>query len=97
MKQRLGIAEVLIKEPKLMFLDEPTPGLDEETISRIMDILNNLDTSYIIVSHEYGFLARTTTDIFRMKDAALMYDGSSENLHSHYHRHPMGKKHHEHH
>jgi cobalt/nickel transport system ATP-binding protein len=96
-KKMVALATILVMQPRVLFLDEPTSGLDEDTISRIMNVLNNLDTSYIIVSHEYGFLARTTTDIFRMKDAALMYDGPSENLHSHYHRHPMGKRHHEHH
>jgi ABC-2 type transport system ATP-binding protein len=37
MRQRLGIAELLIKEPKLVFLDEPTLGLDPDGINRMLD------------------------------------------------------------
>jgi len=96
-KKMVALATILVMQPRVLFLDEPTSGLDEETIIRIMNILKGLDISYMIVSHEYGFLARTTTDIFKMKDGTLSYDGPSDNLHSHYHRHPMGKTSHEHH
>ncbi|MCK9362538.1 MAG: ABC transporter ATP-binding protein [Syntrophales bacterium] len=42
MKQRLGIAEVLIKEPRIAFLDEPTVGLDPEGTNRMLDMIRNL-------------------------------------------------------
>jgi len=42
MRQRLGIAEVLIKEPKLIFLDEPTIGLDPDGTNRMLDLINAL-------------------------------------------------------
>jgi ABC-2 type transport system ATP-binding protein len=42
MRQRLGIAEVLIKEPKLIFLDEPTIGLDPDGTNRMLDLIHNL-------------------------------------------------------
>jgi ABC-2 type transport system ATP-binding protein len=42
MKQRLGIAEVLIKEPKIAFLDEPTIGLDPDGTARMLDLIQNL-------------------------------------------------------
>ena len=42
MRQRLGIAEVLIKEPKLIFLDEPTIGLDPDGTNRMLDIIHSL-------------------------------------------------------
>ena len=42
MKQRLGIAELLIKEPKLVFLDEPTLGLDPDGINRMLDLIVGL-------------------------------------------------------
>ena len=42
MRQRLGIAEVLIKEPKVIFLDEPTIGLDPDGTNRMLDLIHSL-------------------------------------------------------
>jgi len=42
MRQRLGIAELLIKEPKVAFLDEPTLGLDPDATNRMMELIERL-------------------------------------------------------
>ncbi|MGD8561333.1 MAG: ABC transporter ATP-binding protein [Desulfarculaceae bacterium] len=42
MRQRLGIAELLVKEPQLVFLDEPTLGLDPEGINKMLDLITSL-------------------------------------------------------
>jgi ABC-2 type transport system ATP-binding protein len=42
MRQRLGIAEVLVKEPKIVFLDEPTVGLDPDGTNRMLDMIHSL-------------------------------------------------------
>jgi len=42
MKQRLGIAEVLVKKPKIVFLDEPTMGLDPDGTNRMLDLISSL-------------------------------------------------------
>lgn len=42
MRQRLGIAELLVKEPKVAFLDEPTLGLDPDATNRIMELIESL-------------------------------------------------------
>ncbi len=42
MRQRLGIAEVLVKEPKVAFLDEPTLGLDPDATNRMMNLIRSL-------------------------------------------------------
>jgi ABC-2 type transport system ATP-binding protein len=47
MKQRLGIAEVLVKEPQVLVLDEPTLGLDPDGAVRILELITRL-------SHERG-------------------------------------------
>jgi ABC-2 type transport system permease protein len=42
MRQRLGIAEVLIKEPRVVFLDEPTMGLDPDGTQRMLEMITSL-------------------------------------------------------
>ena len=42
MRQRLGIAELVVKEPKLAFLDEPTLGLDPDATNRMIDLIESL-------------------------------------------------------
>ena len=95
-KKLVALATVLVTQPKALLLDEPTIGLDEETNIRIITLLNSLDISYVIVSHEYDFLARTTRDIYSVQNGQIVYDGDSSALHSHYHKHLMGKFRHHH-
>ncbi|MGQ9616555.1 MAG: ABC transporter ATP-binding protein [Spirochaetota bacterium] len=42
MRQRLGIAEILVKDPKIAFLDEPTLGLDPEATNRMIELIEDL-------------------------------------------------------
>ncbi len=42
MRQRLGLAEILIKEPNVAFLDEPTLGLDPDATNRMLDLIQRL-------------------------------------------------------
>ncbi|MFO7964431.1 MAG: ABC transporter ATP-binding protein [Desulfobacterales bacterium] len=89
-KRLVSLATVLVMKPRVLLLDEPFTGLDEFTRDHIIDILRQLDISYIIVSHEYDSLERTTDIICSMDQGKIIYNGDSSILHSHFHRHPGG-------
>ena len=58
-KRLVSLATVLAMQPQVLLLDEPTTGLDEDTKHRLIHILQDLDISYLIVSHEHEFLEHT--------------------------------------
>jgi len=58
-KKLVALATVLAMQPRLLLLDEPTAGLDEDTKHRLVHILKDLTIPYMIVSHERDFLNET--------------------------------------
>ncbi|MGB9798736.1 MAG: ABC transporter ATP-binding protein [Thermanaerothrix sp.] len=49
MRQRLGVAEILIKQPQIIIMDEPTQGLDPEGAREFLDIIRNLRSEGITI------------------------------------------------
>jgi len=84
-KRMVALATILSMQPEVLLLDEPNTGLDEKTKARLVRILNKLDLSYIVISHENDFLYETTTSIFTMENGK-MFPG--EKIHRHHHEHP---------
>ncbi|MDZ7833434.1 MAG: ABC transporter ATP-binding protein [Desulfobacterales bacterium] len=95
-KKLVALATVLAMDPAVLVMDEPTTGLDEETNDRIVNILNTLDKTLLIVSHEYDFLARTTRNFFSMRQGQVFDAGDSSKLHTHIHAHIEGGLPHKH-
>ena len=94
-KRLVSLATVLAMEPRAMLLDEPSAGLDEATKNRLIDILKNLDISYVIVSHEFDFLSEVTDTIYTLQDGRIQVD-SAAHPHEHVHAHPYGRHPHKH-
>ncbi|MBF0451560.1 MAG: ABC transporter ATP-binding protein [Candidatus Magnetomorum sp.] len=89
-KRMVALATVLAMKPDVLLLDEPNTGLDEKTKNRLIDVLANLDLSYLVISHENDFLYDTTTMIFTMENGKIF---PGEKIHRHRHAHPH---HHDH-
>jgi cobalt/nickel transport system ATP-binding protein len=82
-------------QPEVLLLDEPINALDVDTKGNIADILNKLDLSYIIISHEIDFLAATVDAVYTMQNGRILLDQTVE-IHEHVHAHPHGTYPHEH-
>ena len=95
-KRIVALATILSMHPRVLLLDEPTSGLDDSTKHRLKEILADLDLSYIIVSHEYDFLAQSTCKIFGLKGGSIRFHGDATTLHSHFHTHLGGQVSHRH-
>lgn len=65
-KRLVSLATVLAMQPMFLILDEPTLGLDDKTSRRLIQVLEQLNLGYMIISHDYEFLARTVQQVFRM-------------------------------
>jgi ABC-2 type transport system ATP-binding protein len=84
MKQRLGIAEVLIKDPKVLFLDEPTLGLDPDGAIRLIDLVESLNRdrniTVLLSSHHLHQVQKISHRVGIMISGKMVAEGSIESL-----------------
>lgn len=83
MKQRLGIADVLIKKPKVVFLDEPTAGLDPKGINQLLDLIARLPkmgTTVVLSSHQLYQVQRVCHSIGILSKGKMVIEGAIDKL-----------------
>jgi len=83
MKQRLGIAEVLIKKPKIAIFDEPTSGLDPKGINHLLDLIARLPgvgTTVVLSSHQLYQVQRVCNSIGIISKGHMVIEGSIDQL-----------------
>jgi len=83
MKRRLGIAQALIGDPKIIVVDEPTTGLDPEERIRFRNILSELsqqDVIIILSTHIVGDISSVCSDLALLDEGRLQFKGSPEEL-----------------
>jgi ABC-2 type transport system ATP-binding protein len=83
MKRRLGIAQALIGNPRLIIVDEPTTGLDPDERIRFRNILSQLsqnDVTIILSTHIVGDISSTCQGMALLNKGELVFSGSPENL-----------------
>lgn len=94
-KRLVALATVLAMEPEVLLLDEPTSGLDEKTKARLKEVLDGLNLSYILISHEFDFMADMVTAYQTFRDGKIIGD-PDHHPHVHEHAHPLGRQPHNH-
>ena len=84
MKQRLGVAEVLLKDPKVMFLDEPTLGLDPDGALKLVDLIQSLNKqrkiSVLLSSHHLHQVQKISHRVGIMIKGQMVAEGSIDAL-----------------
>ena len=86
MKRRLGIAQALIGNPKIIIVDEPTTGLDPDERIKFRNVLSQLsqhDVIIILSTHIVGDISSTCQGMALLNRGEMVYNGSPENLVKH--------------
>ncbi|MBT2569965.1 ABC transporter ATP-binding protein [Planococcus sp. ISL-110] len=78
MKQRLGLAQAIVHQPKLLLLDEPISALDPTGRREIMNLLKTLqqDTTILYSTHILNDAEEMTDQLLFMKEGRLIEQGS---------------------
>ena len=84
MQQRLQIARNLVTQPRLVFMDEPTGGLDVSVQARLLDLLRglvrDLGLSAIVVTHDLAVVRLLAHRLMVMKDGRVVETGLTDQV-----------------
>jgi ABC-2 type transport system ATP-binding protein len=82
MKRRVGIAQALLNDPKLLIVDEPTSGLDPEERIRFRNLLSEMagDRTVLLSTHIVEDIAQTCRNLAIMKSGRVVFQGTTAEL-----------------
>ncbi|MDD4644670.1 MAG: ABC transporter ATP-binding protein, partial [Bacteroidales bacterium] len=83
MKRRLGIAQALIGDPKIVIVDEPTTGLDPDERIRFRNLLSKMGEKEIIIilsTHIVGDISSTCRSMALLEKGKLVFEGPPDDL-----------------
>ena len=82
MKRRIGIAQALLNNPRLLIVDEPTAGLDPEERIRFRNLLSELggDRTVLLSTHIVEDVAQTCRNIAIMQNGHIIFQGTALDL-----------------
>ncbi|MBO4908688.1 MAG: ABC transporter ATP-binding protein [Lachnospiraceae bacterium] len=82
MKQRVGIAQALLNDPKILILDEPTAGLDPKERVRFRSLIEELGKNSIVLlsTHIVTDIEHIADRIIMMKDGSMIWQGNQSDV-----------------
>lgn len=72
-KRLVALATIIAMKPTCYLLDEPSAGLDEDTVQRLLNYLRNNAGTYIVVSHDRNFIESATEKILILEKGKLIF------------------------
>jgi energy-coupling factor transport system ATP-binding protein len=82
-KQRLALASVVVMEPQILVLDEPTTGLDLLSIMGILEIVKELhkkNVTVILITHDMGLVSELSERVVVMGNGQIIGDGTPKEI-----------------
>ena len=79
-RQKVLIARALVSEPKIILMDEPTSAIDPTGQKEILDLIETLDMTRIVVSHDIKILLRNVDKIACIHKKAVIHEGPKLNI-----------------
>ena len=79
-RQKVALASILVLEPKILVIDEPTTGLDWQECASILDILDGFHargTTIVVVTHDMRLVRERAKRVVAMSGGRIAYDGPS--------------------
>lgn len=84
-RAKVLLTKLLLQNPGILILDEPTNFLDENQVEWLKNYLINFENAFVIVSHDLHFLNDVINVVYHIEDGALTrYSGNYENFVSMY-------------
>lgn len=84
MRQKLGIADVLLKKPKVVILDEPTQGIDPASVPELLEIIRKMSQeqkiTVVLSSHQLHYVQRICSRVVIMSEGKAVMQGNIEEL-----------------